>query len=337
MTTTNDSPPAFQLPAREIPIPRSVSPEAQAMLALGPITPEMDWPPLDDLEAWRKKIAEMNAAVQAMVSNTASAVGESRGEQDQTSTEEITVAGVPVFVITPRAVDPNDRHVILDIHGGGFVLGGGPVCRWAAAAMAPARGACMWAPDFRMPPDDPFPAGLDDCVAVYEALLEERNAEEIIVSGVSAGGNMAAALMLRIHAAGLPMPAALVLDTPAVDLTASSDSWITNLGLDTVLTGTSSLAAVDLYRGNRELRDPYISPVFGDLSGFPPTILTTGTRDRLLSDTVRMHRALRAAGVDAELHVWEAAGHGMFLGTAPEDADKAREIRGFLDEHWEAK
>ena len=82
------------------------------------------------------------------------------------------------------------------------------------------------------------------------------------------------------------------------------------------------------------MRDPYISPLFGDLSGFPPTILLTGTRDLLLSDNVRMHRRLRAAGVDAELHVWEAAGHGGFLGMAPEDAERFGEVRRFVDEHW---
>jgi len=104
-------------------------------------------------------------------------------------------------------------------------------------------------------------------------------------------------------------------------------------GADTVLTGTSR-ASVDLHNGNADPRDPYVSPVYGDLSGFPPRILTTGTRDRLLSDTVRMHRALLAVGVDAELHVWGAPGHGMFLGAAPEDAEKAQQIRRFLVRHW---
>ena len=81
-------------------------------------------------------------------------------------------------------------------------------------------------------------------------------------------------------------------------------------------------------------RHPYLSPLFGDLAGFPPTILTSGTRDLLLSDTVRMHRALRAAGVDADLHVWEAGSHGGFLQMAPEDAERTTEVRRFAERCW---
>lgn len=127
----------------------------------------------------------------------------------------------------------------------------------------------------------------------------------------------------------------MLLNTAATDLTAAGDTWQTNRGLDTVLTGDSQ-AAMLLYANGGDLRDPYISPLFGDLKGFPPTMLTSGTRDRLLSDTVRMHRALRAAGVPAELHVLEAAGHGRFLGMAPEDHAMAVETRRFLRQHWAA-
>jgi monoterpene epsilon-lactone hydrolase len=139
--------------------------------------------------------------------------------------------------------------------------------------------------------------------------------------------------VLRARDEGLPLPAAVVFNTGAFDLTGSSDSWQTNEGLDNLLSN-SGTACPELYAGGHDRRDPYISPLFGDLTGFPPTILLTGTRDMLLSDNVRMHRALRAAGVDARLHVWEAAGHGGFLGMAPEDADRFAELRGFAEEHW---
>jgi len=127
----------------------------------------------------------------------------------------------------------------------------------------------------------------------------------------------------------------VLLNTPATDLTGAGDTWQTNRGLDTVLTGDSQAATL-LYAAGGDLRDPYISPLFGDLKGFPPTMLTSGTRDRLLSDTVRMHRALRVAGIPAELHVLEAAGHGRFLGMAPEDRAMAEETRRFLAERWAA-
>src|SRR5262249_51845807 len=108
----------------------------------------------------------------------------------------------------------------------------------------------------------------------------------------------------------------------------------TNLGVDTVLT-RSLMPANLLYAGGHDLADPYLSPLFGDFSrGYPPTLLASGTRDLFLSNTVRMHRALRAAGVPAELHVLEAAPPGGFHGAAPEDREIDREVRGFVDQRW---
>lgn len=136
--------------------------------------------------------------------------------------------------------------------------------------------------------------------------------------------------MLRAKDEGLPTPAALVLLTPEIDLTKSGDSFETVKGLDPRL---SSLKQVNLlYADGNDLTHPYLSPLFGDLSGFPPTFLQTGTRDLFLSNTVRMHRALRAAGVEAEPHVFEAMPHGGFGGT-PEDMELSREMRLFLDRY----
>jgi acetyl esterase/lipase len=185
--------------------------------------------------------------------------------------------------------------------------------------------------DYRMPPDHPFPASLDDCLAAYRALLRDHRPESIVVGGASAGGNLAAAVILRARDEGLPLPAAAVLMTPAVDLTASGDSLQTNLGLDPLIRHSETPAFL-LYAGGYDVAHPFVSPLFGDFTkGFPPTILTTGTRDMLLSDTVRMHRALRAAGVTADLHVTEAGGHGGFFGMAPEDEAITSEIRRFVD------
>jgi acetyl esterase/lipase len=164
--------------------------------------------------------------------------------------------------------------------------------------------------------------------------LQDRRPDQIIIGGASAGGNLAAALILRARDEGLPLPAAAVLLTPAVDLTESGDSLQTNLGLDPLITSGSS-SAFKLYVGSHNVANPHISPLYGDFTkGFPTTILTTGTRDMLLSDTVRMHRALRAAGVEAELHVQEAAGHGGFFGMAPEDREIVGEVRRFVDAQW---
>jgi acetyl esterase/lipase len=327
-----DARPVFHLPARDIPVPSSISEQAQAMLAAGPLMPDPEYPPLHDHDAWRAMIAERESVVLAMISPRPGAPDTAALA---TLAGEIDPGGFPVYVVLPAGVSPDDRRVYLDIHGGAWIQGGGEVCRATALRTAPMYGARVWAVDYRMPPGHPYPTPLDDCLAAYRALLEERSPGEIIVGGTSAGGNLAAALILRARDEGLPMPAAVLLNTPATDLTRAGDTWQTNNGLDTVLTGDSQ-AAMLLYAAGSDMRDPYISPLFGDLKGFPPTMLTSGTRDRLLSDTVRMHRALRAAGVPAELHVLEAAGHGRFLGMAPEDRAMAEETRRFLGEHWAA-
>jgi acetyl esterase/lipase len=164
-------------------------------------------------------------------------------------------------------------------------------------------------------------------------LLKERDPGEILVGGTSAGANLAAALILRARDEGLPLPAAVIFNTGAFDLTGGGDSWLINDGLDSVLSGSVE-PCTELYAGGRDRREPYISPLFADLTGLPPVLLLTGTRDRLLSDNVRMHRALRNAGNDAEIHVWEAAGHGGFLGMAPEDAERFDEMRRFAEGHF---
>ena len=129
--------------------------------------------------------------------------------------------------------------------------------------------------------------------------------------------------------AAIATPVAAVMLSPEVDLTESGDSFQTNALLDVTLKGTLENCNA-LYAAGHDLTDPYLSPLYGELHGFPPTLVQTGTRDILLSNSVLMHRKLRNAGVDAELHVFEAMPHGGF-GGAPEDIEMAAERRRFLD------
>lgn len=284
------------------------------------------YPALDDLEGWRAMVAEQEAVMEDLI------VGRVAGAPVQV--EEREPDGVPVYVITPDGTPEDDRRVFLSVHGGGFIGGAGATCRAMGIGDALQMGVRTWALDYRMPPDDPYPAPLDDCVAVYRNMLDDYRPEEIVVGGASAGGNLAAALLVRARDEGLPMPAAAVLRTPEIDLTESGDSFQTNLGLDNLLT-ESLLPANLLYAAGHDLRDPYLSPLFADLTkGFPPTVLTTGTRDLFLSNTVLFHRALRAADITAELHVLEAGGHGGFFGLAPEDQAVQRDVRLFANRYW---
>jgi acetyl esterase/lipase len=281
--------------------------------------PASPYPELDDTEGWLQRIKGTDE-VMALFVKPDLPVESSKTDID----------GVPTYILRAAEVaDDASTPIYLDIHGGALISGGGEACRAMAAGSAMNSGMIHWAVDYRMPPLHPYPAPLDDCMTVYRRLLSERDPSDIVVGGGSAGGNLAAALMARAKDEGLPMPAGLVLLTPEVDLTESGDSFTTNLGLDNIL-GSRLMPANLLYAAGHDLSHPYLSPLFADVSGFPPTFIQAGTRDLFLSNAVRMHRKLRAAGVDAELHVFEAMPHGGF-GGAPEDIEMRQEIRRFLD------
>jgi epsilon-lactone hydrolase len=308
----------YTVPARTIPVPHFLSPVARAYLMPQPGMGA--YPALDDKDGWQAYVAAVDSGITRMIQQI--------GGQAMAHVEEIDAGGARVFDILPEGIDPDDRGVVLEMHGGALLLCGGELCRMMGIGSATRLQRRVWSVDYRMPPEHPYPAALDDCLAAYRALLDERSPSEIIVSGGSAGGNLAAALLLRARDEGLPMPAGLILGTPEIDLTESGDSFHTNEGVDP---GLHSLMPVNLlYADGHDLRHPYLSPLFGDLKGFPPTILTSGTRDLYLSNTVRMHRALRAADVSAELHLVEAGPHTGFPG-APEGEEIDREIRRYIE------
>lgn len=308
----------MNVPARTIRVPDYLSEAARSYLMPQPAS--LPYPAIDDKQGWRDYVTMVDQAVLPLLRQIST--------EAPAQVEERDADGVRVFDIQIPVADPQARGIILDLHGGGLIMCGGELCRMMGIGLASRLRQRVWSVDYRMPPDHPYPAALDDCVAAYRALLNERSPDEIVVSGGSAGGNLAAAMILRARDEGLPLPAGAILSTPEIDLTESGDSFQINLGVDP---GLRPLMPVNLlYADGHDLRHPYLSPLFGDFSkGFPPTLLTTGTRDLYLSNTVRMHRALRAADVPAELHVTEAGPHTGFPGT-PEGEQIDREIRRFI-------
>jgi acetyl esterase/lipase len=170
-------------------------------------------------------------------------------------------------------------------------------------------------------------------VEAYEFLLKRYKPSRIALHGASAGANLAAATILKARDLGSPLPGVCALHTAGVDMSHSGDTFSTNAHIDIVLREAPDNVR-QLYAGGHDYRDPYLSPVFGDFSkGFPATILLSGTRDLLLSSTVMMHRALLRAGLQAELHVFEAMPHGGFGGAAPEDQELLAETARFIHMH----
>jgi acetyl esterase/lipase len=157
------------------------------------------------------------------------------------------------------------------------------------------------------------------------------------IFGTSTGGGMTLAMVLRAKAEHLPLPAAIAPGTPWSDMTKTGDSYYANAMLDNVLVAYEGFleASAKLYANGHDLKDPMLSPIYGDFHGFPPAILTTGTRDLFLSNTVRAHRKLRQAGVEAVLQVYEGQSHAAYNFTpfAPETKETFEEIARFFDKH----
>ncbi len=315
---------------RLIPFPQSISPEARANLERGvnddgvPLNALHTMPPTDDHAAWMTIKAAADGHYAAAVKGLA---GTLRADVQTVRTGDATL-----HVATPETLLKPDCAYV-DFHGGALVFGGGEACRAQARMQADQHGALCYGVDYRMPPEHPYPAAVDDAIAAYRYVLERHAASRVIVGGRSAGGNIAAAMLLRAKDEGLPLPAGLILLSPQVDLTESGDSFQVNQMVDVVLPG-SLMRNNELYAGGADLSHPDLSPLFGNLSGLPPTFLQSGTRDLFLSNAVRMHRALRQAKVDAELHVFEAMPHGGFQGNTPEDQDLAAEVSRFIDARW---
>ncbi|HKG85476.1 MAG TPA: alpha/beta hydrolase fold domain-containing protein [Beijerinckiaceae bacterium] len=185
-----------------------------------------------------------------------------------------------------------------------------------------------------MPPEAYFPAALDDGMTVLKATLKNTDPGRVAIFGTSAGGALVLEMALKAKQDGVPMPGAIASGTPMSDVTKVGDTFYTMELVDNVLVSRDGFcdAGAKVYANGRDLRDPLLSPVYGDMA---PTILTSGTRDLLLSNTVRVHRKLRQAGVEAILQVYEGQSHAHYLrdDTAPETKEVFAEIAAFFDKH----
>jgi acetyl esterase/lipase len=328
-SAANAAPGPRTLPARIVPVPNDIGPAGQALVAAPYRVPAWNANP-GSADGWRVLVKKLADAALPGLAKARELLG--------VTIEPIVIGGVPGFILTPRAIPEAHRNqLIINVHGGGYVYGPGEAGTAEAALMAAYGGYKVIEFDYRMPPDAPYPAAMDDAMAVWKAALSMQDPSRMAIVGTSTGGGMTLAMILRAKQEGLALPAAIAPGTPWSDLTETGDSYKTNEWVDNVLVSYSGYLghAAALYANGHDLKDPQLSPIYGDFHGFPPAILTTGTRDLFLSNTVRTHRKLRDAGVEATLQVFEGLSHAQYLfdPTAPETKTAFEEITAFFDRH----
>jgi epsilon-lactone hydrolase len=243
-----------------------------------------------------------------------------------------TIGGVPGLEV--RHPDTSGDDVVLWFHGGAFVIGKSENYRSFGYELSKVTGARVLIPDYRLAPEDPYPAANDDAVAAYQGLLDEGlQPTQITVGGDSAGGGLAAALLVRLKNEGITQPGRAVLASPWCDQTNSSPSVTANAERDPVLSGEMLGVLGSLYLGDQnDPKDPLISAVHADLSGLPPLLIFVGTEEALLDDSVKLADNAKQAGVDATLVLTEGMYHvyPCFAAILPEAAEALEQAAQFI-------
>ncbi len=305
---------------RVVPVPETVSPEAQKSLG----RQVSDAPNRDTLAERRSK----TDAWQARAGQEARSLYPANLAEDK-------ISGVPVRIITPLSTPENKRdRVLINLHGGGFNSDSGSLSE--TIPIANLTQTKVVAVLYRLAPEHPFPAAVDDSVAVYQQLLKTYKPENIGIYGTSAGAILTGEVAVKLRQLGLPLPAALGVFSGMGDFSKPGDSiaiYALN-GFSGPLTPPSKQPTNNEYRGSTDAKDPVLSPVYADLKGFPPTLFITSTRDLLLSGTTILHRAFLRAGVDAHLVVFEALPHAFWNDARLPESKQADEIMArFFDKH----
>jgi acetyl esterase/lipase len=229
--------------------------------------------------------------------------------------------------------DKPSGTTILYLHGGGYYFCSPATHRGLAFPLERRSGARTFSLDYRLAPENPFPAALDDALAAYRKLVADGTPPaSIVIAGDSAGGGLALATLLALRDAGDPLPAGAAVFAPWTDLAATGASMTTNDGRDPMFYGKAFAPAGELYVGDADVRNPYVSPLYGRFDGLPPLLIQVGDTEVLLDDSTRVAEKARAAGVSVELEIWPKMPH-VFQILAPfvPEANRALErAAGFV-------
>ena len=299
-----------------VPVPRTVSAEAQAFLATAPWTEPPD-PAAERQPMW---------LLRDFVDELMKLGGEAALQHYPVDVQEIEIAGVRCHLVKPHDIpEENKGLTLMNLHGGGFVMGSGALIE--AIPIAHEAKVAVVAVDYRLAPEHPYPAAVEDAVAVYRTMLDYHRSDQIGIYGSSAGGFLTGQTIMRLMREGLPLPGCCGIFTAGGDLADLGDTAriFTLMGFwgDLVLPPDHEISEIRAYLGGTDPTSPEVSPIRGDLTHFPPTLLMTGTRDALLSATATFHRALHRAGVPAELFVFEAMPHAHWYMTHLPEAQEA--------------
>jgi epsilon-lactone hydrolase len=308
--TTSLAPDGTARITREIPVPTTVSREAQAVLRTG-----ASWAPGAGSEEQRLLIEKARALYPVRA-------------------EDAVIGGVPVRVVTPREIPAEKKdRVLVNLHGGGFVTDSGSMLE--SIPIASLTRTKVVSVLYRLAPAHKFPAAVDDAIAVYREILKTHEPRRVVLYGTSAGAVLSAQAAVRMRREGLPLPAAIGFFTGLADFANPGDSFafFGVPGLDGARPPERHGSHDALYLGDHDPTDPLVSPIFADLTGWPPTLCVTGTRDMLLSGTVNFHRALLRQGVDARLVVFDAMPHAHWYTVGIPEATEALELMAhFFDQ-----
>ena len=227
------------------------------------------------------------------------------------SVESLDLSGIPSEKITPSGAAPG--KALLYLHGGGHVIGSLKSHRHLVSRLAVAAGVAAFHIDYRLAPEHPYPAALEDALKVYKQILATGIApEDMVVGGESAGGNLATALLLKVREDGLPQPAGLYLLSPWLDMTTAGESYQKIGARDPIITREGIEMVSAAYLGGKP-DNAFTSPVRADLAGLPPVLIQVGSEEVLLSDSLTFANRAAMAGVEVKLHVWPEMPHAWPL------------------------
>jgi len=254
--------------------------------------------------------------------------------EDDVAAEPLDIGGLSAEWLTPSSFDGNT--VILYLHGGGYCEGSMNTHRGMAARISKAANAKLLLVDYRLAPENPFPAAVEDSRKTYKWMIEQGiRSSKLIIAGDSAGGGLTVATLLNLKAAGEPLPAAAVCISPWVDLEGTGESIATKAEVDLICEKNTLLEMAQAYLGGTNFREPLASPLYGDLKGLPPLLIQVGTSEILLSDSTRLAEKAREAGVEVVLETWEEMLHvwHFFAFMLPEGMDAIEGIGRFIKKH----